>query len=176
MAGFDTKRCGCKNPDMEPQTFPFGLSRETTIQRTADGRWFHDGEPLDNEKLARAFDRWIERAEDGRFCLKNDINWAYFTLEGAPYFVRSVRIEGGDAHVRLSNDREVKLDFHTLREGPDAALYCEVGEGLTARFDKHAAVQLGELLHEDAEGPYFAQGSERIRPPRAADPLQWPPR
>jgi hypothetical protein len=176
MAAFDTNHRGCKNPDMEPQAFPFGLSRETTIRRTADGRWFHDEEPLENEKLSRAFDRWIERAEDGRFCLKNDINWAYFSLEGAPYFVRSVRISDGKASLLLSNDREVELDLASLREGPDSALYCEVGEGLTARFDKHAAVQLGELLLEDDQGPYFARGNERIRPPRAADPLHYRPR
>jgi hypothetical protein len=158
---------------MENAAFPFGLSRETTIRRTADGRWFHDEEPVENEKLARAFDRWVERAEDGRFCLKNDINWAYISLEGAPYFVRAVRVQDRGASLLLSNDREVPLDFHSLREGPDGALYCDVGEGLTARFDRHAAVQLGDLLEEDAEGPFFAVGNARIRPPRVADPLSY---
>jgi hypothetical protein len=158
---------------MEPQTFPFGLSRETTIRRTADGQWFHDGAPLENEKLSRAFDRWIERAEDGRFCLKNDINWAYFTLEGAPFFVRGVRIEHGVARLKLSNDQEAELDVRTLREGPDGALYCDVGHGLTARFDRHAAVQLGELGQEDDQGPYFLHQGARVRPPRVADPLHF---
>ncbi len=168
---------------MEPTSFPFGLSRETTIVRRADGRWFVDGEAIDNPKLARAFDRWIERAEDGRYCLKNDINWAYFTLEGAPFFVRSVqRSEGGAAdgstqhakvELTLSNDRAVELDFTTLREGPDGALYCTVLGGEPARFDSHAAVQLGDLLEEDAEGPFFPVGSERVRPPRVSDPLHF---
>jgi hypothetical protein len=87
-----------------------------------------------------------------------------------------VRVQGSEAHLWLSNDREVPLDFRTLREGPDSVLYCEVGEGLTARFDKHAAVQLGDLLEEDDQGPYFPVGSERIRPPRVANPLQYAPR
>jgi hypothetical protein len=155
---------------MEPTNFPFGLSRETTIRRSAEGKWSHDGDPIDNDKLARAFDRWIERAEDGRWCLKNDINWAYFTLEGAPYFVRSVRLEGEHASLRLSNDREVPLDFRTLREGPDGVLYCSA-LGEAARFESYAAVQLGELLEEDEQGPYFPQGGERVRPPRREDPL-----
>lgn len=171
---FVRPRQTCNISLMEP-TFPFGLSRETTIRRTADGRWFHDGEPIENEKLARAFDRWVERAEDGRFCLKNDINWAYISLEGAPYFVRAVRVEGRKAQLLLSNDREVELDVRTLREGEDGALYCEVGENLTARFDRHAAVQLGELLEEDDQGPYFRLGDERVRPPRVADPLSYRP-
>jgi len=158
--------------DMDPSQFAAGLSRETTIVRNAEGKWFQDGEPLEHEKLTRAFDRWIERAEDGRFCLKNDINWAYFTLEGAPFFVRSVRIIDGQAHLFLSSDREVVLDPHTLREGPDGALYCDVGPNLTARFDKHAAVQLEGLLDEDELGPYVRAGHDRVRPPRVADPLK----
>ena len=162
---------------------PFGLSRETTIRRTADGKWFQDGEAIDNEKLARAFDRWIELAEDGRYCLKNDINWAYFTLEGAPFFVRAVVLpgaqpdgspelaEGVAAELLLSNDKRVALELSTLREGPDGALYCDAYPGMPARFDTHAAVQLGALLEEDAQGPYFRHGNERVHPPRVEDPL-----
>jgi hypothetical protein len=160
---------------MEPTSFPFGLSRETTIKRTRDGRWFHEGDPIDNPKLAHAFDTWVERAEDGRFCLKNDINWAYFELEGAPYFVRSVKLNGSRATLLLSNDREVPLEARSLREGPDGALYCNVGEGLTAQFDRHAAMQLGELLEEDAQGPFFMLEGVQVRPPRVADPLSYRP-
>jgi uncharacterized protein len=157
---------------MDPSPIPFGLSRETTIVRNADGKWFQDGEPLEHERLTRAFDRWIERAEDGRFCLKNEINWAYVTLEGAPFFVRNVRIEHGVARLTLSSDREVALDAHTLREGPDGALYCDVGPNLCARFDKHAAMQLSELIGEDELGPYLQAGHDRVRPPRVSDPLK----
>lgn len=166
------------------EKLPFGLSRETTIVRTADGRWFHDGEPLDNPKLSRAFNRWVTRAEDGRYCLKNDINWAYFKLEGAPFFVRSAQVNDGRAELLLSNDELVTLDPRSLREGPDSALYCDVYpvsarapdgglQRMSARFDSHAAVQLGELLEEDEQGPFFHVGNERVRPPRVANPLDF---
>jgi uncharacterized protein len=156
------------------EKLPFGLSRETTIVRTADGRWFHDGDPLENPKLARAFDGWITRAEDGRFCLKNDINWAYFKLEGPPFFVRAAQVQDGKAELLLSNDQRVTLDPHTLREGPDSALYCQAYPDMAARFDSHAAVQLGELLDEDEQGPFFRVGEQRVRPPRVANPLDFP--
>jgi hypothetical protein len=155
----------------ETSAAPFGLSRETSIVRTADGRWFHDGEPMENPKLCHAFDGWITRAEDGRFCLKNEINWAYFQLEGAPYFVRSVTIVGEGAELSLSGGARVSLDFRTLREGPDGALYCTAFPGLAARLDSFAAVQLGELLHEDEDGPYFRVAGAQVRPPRVAQPL-----
>jgi hypothetical protein len=156
---------------MEPSDVAFGLSRETTIHRDAEGKWFHEGEPVENEKLARAFDSWIERAPDGRYCLKNAINWAYVTIEGAPFFVRSVRIVDDVAHLTLSNQKQVRLDPRTLREGPEGALYCDVDGGMPARFDKHAAVQLSELLGEDEQGTYVRAGKLRVRPPRVSDPL-----
>jgi hypothetical protein len=158
------------------EKLPFGLSRETQIVRTADGRWFNEGAPIENPKLARAFDRWITRADDGRYCLKNDINWAYFKLEGAPYFVRSLRRAGASATLLLSNDAEVPLVAESLREGDDGVLYCDAYPGEAARFDSHAAVQLGELFEEDAEGPFLRAGEQRVRPPRVPNPLEWRPR
>jgi hypothetical protein len=155
------------------EKLPFGLSRETEIVRTADGHWFHEGAPIDNPKLARAFDRWITRAEDGRYCLKNDINWAYFKLEGAPYFVRAVRRTGPDATLVLSNDAEVPLVAHSVREGNDGALYCDAYPDEPARFDSHAAVQLGELFEEDAQGPFLRVGEQRVHPPKVEDPLSF---
>ncbi len=161
-----------KHRDGAPEEkLPFGLSRETQIVRTADGRWFNEGDPIENSKLARAFDRWVTRAEDGRYCLKNDINWAYFKLEGAPYFVRAVRSGEGQVQLVLSNDAEVALVAESLREGPDGALYCDAYPGEAARFDSHAAVQLGELFEEDADGPYLSDKGRRVHPPKVADPL-----
>ena len=159
---------------MEPASFLGGLTRETTIRRDALGRWFHEGEPLDHPNLTRAFDRWVERAEDGRYCLKNDINWAYITLEGPPLFVRTVRIEdSGAVFVFLSDDREEPLDASTLRQAADGALYCDARGGtMAARFDRHAMQQLEGLLGEDTEGVYLALGrGQRVRPKLVHDPL-----
>jgi len=166
MSG-DTHRDGAPE-----EKLPFGLSRETQIVRSADGRWFNEGAPIENLKLARAFDRWVTRAEDGRYCLKNEINWAYFKLEGAPYFVRAVRKPGPQVMLRLSNDAEVPLVADSLREDADGVLYCDAYPDEPARFDRYAAVQLGELLEEDDEGPFLRDGERRVRPRRVANPLE----
>jgi len=49
---------------MDPNALLAGRTRETTIARDAEGRWFHDGQALEHPNLTRAFDRWVERAED----------------------------------------------------------------------------------------------------------------
>jgi uncharacterized protein len=158
---------------MDPTSFLTGRSRETTIRRDALGRWFHDEQPLDHPNLVRAFDRWLDKAEDGRFCLRNDINWAYVTLEGPPLFVRTVRLDpDGTVWLTLSDDRTEPLAADTLRQDRDGALYCDARGGtLVARFDRHAMQQLEPILKEDERGVYLALGQARVRPSVVADPL-----
>lgn len=154
-----------------------GRSRETKIRRDAQGRWWNDGVPITHPSLARAFDAWIDLADDGRFCLRNDVNWAYVTLEGPPLFARGADVrrdpEGDvDVWLRLSDGREERLDPATLREGPDGALYCDVRQGtLACRFDRPAMMTLADLLDEDARGTVIALGRASVRPHRTDSPL-----
>ena len=151
---------------MDPSALLQGRTRETAIRRDARGRWWNDGDPVDHPNLRTSFDSWIDVAEDGRYCLSNDINWAYFTLEGPPYFVRSVREEGGGLVLTLSGDREERLDPSTLRQTAAGTLYCRVREGrCVAVFDAHAASQLAAKVGEDEQGVYVDAGSTRVHPP-----------
>lgn len=158
---------------MDANSLLQGRTRETTILRDAQGRWYHDGQPLTHPNLVRSFDRWIERAEDGRYCLKNDINWAYITLQGAPYFVRAARLDGDTAELLLSNDTRVPLDGATLRQDAEGILYCDVPDGLTAQFDSAAAAQLEPLIGEDDRGVYLTLSGVRHYPATASEPIDW---
>lgn len=155
-----------------------GRTRETKIRRDARGRWFDGSDPIEHPLLTQAFDAWIDRADDGRYCLRNDINWAYVTIEGAPVFVRALELEPGPAGARvwlqLSDGRREPLDASTLREDREGALHCQVRGGtLPARFDAHAAMQLAPLVHEDIEGTYLELEGGKVRPPVVDDPLTW---
>jgi hypothetical protein len=146
---------------MDPSSFLQGMTRETSIRRDAEGNWFFDDEPLDHPNLTKAFNHWIERAEDGRYCLKNDINWAYFTLEGAPYFVERVRRDDAGAPLlELSNGSTEPLAAETLRSGD-----------MVAKFSRHAASQLEPWLSEDDKGVYLELQGKRVRPEASSDPL-----
>lgn len=161
---------------MDPAGFLQGRTRETTIYRDAQGRWFHDGQPLEHPNLVRSFERWLEQAEDGRYCLKNDINWAYITLEGPAHFVRSLRLDAdGGVTLLLSNDRQERLNLASLRQDAEGALYCDVEGGLPARFDRLAVSQLEDHIGEDARGVYLELSAERCYPPVVEDPLVSPP-
>ncbi len=159
------------------EVLPPGRSRETQIRRDARGRWWNGADEITHVLLARAFDSWIERTEDGRYCLKNDINWAYVTIEGAPIDVRACKLARvGDTITScmlvLSDGREEPLALRTLREGGDGALYCTVRNGtMPARFDTHASMQLADAMLETDDGASITIGGETFMPPRVDDPL-----
>lgn len=150
-----------------------GLTRETEIRRDGAGRWWNGVDRIDHPKVVHAFESWVDVADDGRFCLKNDINWAYVAIEGPPVFVRALELDGDTVSLRLSGGGQEPLDAHSLREGPDGALYCDVRGGrLAARFTREAAQGLANLLEEDDEGVFLRIGGEQIRPPTVDDPLE----
>lgn len=158
---------------VDPGSMLQGRTRETKIRRDAEGRWFNDDVELTHPLLRQAFDRWLMRAPDGsgRYCLSNDINWAYVAIEGPPRFVRAARVSERGVELTLSDESAAELDPDTLRQGEDGALYCDVPGELAARFDRHAAMQLEALLGEDEEGVFVRIGDRTVRPPVVADPL-----
>ncbi len=157
---------------MEPLApVPPGLSTESTIARDANGRWFDDGVPIENEAIARAFDRWLTRAPDGRWVLKNAVNWVYVRIEGAPFFVVAFDFEA--MALTLSDGTTAVLDPSTLRQDPEGRLYCQI-RGETARFERQPLMALMPVLQEDDEGLYLELQGSRVRLPVVDDALRNP--
>lgn len=157
---------------MDPAQFLEGRTRETEIRRDARGRWFNGVDRIEHPNLTRSFDGWIDRAEDGRFCLSNAINWAYVDIEGPAYFVKDVAVSPEGIELSLSGERTELLDSSSLYEGPEGALWCAVREGrCPARFDNHAVTKMSDSIGEDADGVYVLIAGKKVHPPRHADPL-----
>ncbi|MFA9412169.1 MAG: hypothetical protein ACERK0_12945 [Deltaproteobacteria bacterium] len=157
---------------MDPAQFLQGRTRETEIRRDARGRWFDGQDPIEHPNLTRSFDSWVDRAEDGRFCLSNSINWAYVEIEGPAYFVKDVELAADGVSLLLSGDLRERLEPASLRQGPEGALWCVVREGrCPARFDNHAVSKMSDSIGEDEDGVYVLIGGEKVRPPEIGDPL-----
>jgi hypothetical protein len=107
---------------MDPAQFLQGRTRETEIRRDAAGRWFNGKDRIEHPKLTVAFDGWIDRAEDGRFCLSNSINWAYVEVEGPAYFVKDAVPDDDGVRLRLSGE----VDEALVREDAEG-VYVQVG-------------------------------------------------
>jgi hypothetical protein len=154
------------HPEFFRMAAPPGASRESSIVLDREGRFWHEGERVENQALERAMKSWIARhPDDGRLILTNGYDWCYFRADDAPYLVESVRIgglqesaAGGHAGsqkvtLRLSDDTEEPLDPKALTVTPDGAVYARVkGGSFEARFSRHAQAELGPLL-ASAEPP-----------------------
>lgn len=157
-------------PGEHPEFFRFpapeGRSRESTIRLDADGRFFHEGEPVEHDKLAAAMHTWISRhPDDGRFILTNGYDWTYFTVDDAPYVVRSIDATDDDVVLHLSDGTEEAWAPETTRVADDGALYAKVKRGtevgvpgskrvpadFEAKFSRHAQLALAPYLR-DASG------------------------
>ena len=146
---------------------PPGFSRETRIRRDRYGRWFDGDQQVDNAAIAAAFDRWIDRAPDGRYCLKNAVNWAYVEIDGAPIFVRSVEVRDDGIELSLSDGRVERLDPTTIATDGEGRLFCAVRQAtMQAEFTSQAMMQLEPLMAEDEQGIFLTIAGAPIRPIR----------
>jgi uncharacterized protein len=140
-------------PGDHPEFFRFpppeGRSRESTIVLTKEGRFFHDGAPVEHPGMKKAFASWLSRhPDDGRPILNNGYDWTYLTIEGPECFVESVRDRAGRPELVLLDGRELALDAVALTCDPDGRLWLLLPEGKRAYFMAAAQLELSPWLSE----------------------------
>jgi uncharacterized protein len=165
-------------PGDHPEFFRFpapeGRSRESTLRLDANGRFWHDGAVVEHAGLSKALHSWIARhPDDGRYILTNGYDWTYFTVDDAPYFVQSVKIEPDRVMLALSDGSEEAWKPADSRIGERDALYTRVKRGapggpFEAKFTAHAQASLEPALVEGDEGhagsaPAVRLGSQVVR-------------
>jgi hypothetical protein len=143
------------HPDFFRLPPPEGRSRESTIRLDAEGRFWHEGRPVEHAGLAAGLHAWISRhPDDGRYVLNNGYDWSYFTVEDAPFRVQALRVEPERVVLLLSDVTEEAWDPEGTRVGDDGALYAAIktqadGGPYEAKFSRHAQTSLGPMLVED---------------------------
>ena len=144
-----------------PPLRPFGLVLHH------DGRWTHEGVPVSNARLRRAFDRAVrflpEEGEEGVYVVQLGRFRGQIELEEAGFFVRS--FDAASGRLALSDGSEEPLDVGSLHTSPrDGALLCRVkrdlsAAGLLARFHHAAQAELLNAVEDRGTGPGLALGS-----------------
>jgi uncharacterized protein len=119
------------------------------ITLDGEGRWWHEGDPIDNPRIVELFNRSIERTAGGTYVL----HIAPFTypieVKDTPYFVRRVELVDDGARLMLSDGSEEPLDVPSLRASVGRGFCCAVkGGAFSARFGRPAYYTLAEHVEE----------------------------
>jgi hypothetical protein len=174
-------------PGDHPEFFRFpapeGRSRESTIRLDALGRFWHDGALVEHAGMLAALRSWVSRhPDDGRYILTNGYDWTYFTVDDAPHFVQSLRIEPDRIVLVLADGTDEAWEPETTRTGPDSALYAVVKRGAKggpyeAKFTPHAQSSLEPVLVDGtASGRVAVSIGPRVRTIGAEHPVAAAPR
>ncbi|AKU91799.1 DUF1285 domain-containing protein [Vulgatibacter incomptus] len=133
---------------------------DSGIRLDAHGRFWHDDEPVRHPAIVRAWHQGLERAPDGRYLLRFGRDWAYVTIEDAPYQVTRVVPEDDHLDLRLSDESREPLDPATLARSREQVIYCRVKGDHRARFSRQAQADLIPYLREDG-GSFFVSFGDR---------------
>jgi hypothetical protein len=108
--------------------------RAIGLRLDREGTFWQEGTPVTHARLRQALLRWLDVRADGRDIIKLDAQrYAYVDVEDAHLRARSAHWRGDRCHVLWDDDQETELDYGSLRQAPDHALYATV-RGLRGRI------------------------------------------
>jgi len=116
------------------------------------GTFWQEGTAVTHARLRQALLRWLDvRPEDGRDIVKlDDKRYAYVEVEDAHLRAKAARWDGDRCVVLWDDDEETELDYGSLRQAPDHALYARVRGRLRGRIAGPAYHAIAERIREDA--------------------------
>jgi hypothetical protein len=134
----------------------FYAIENSEIRFGRDGRWYADGQVVDNQRIADLFSRHVCRRPDGGYALRIADEQAPIVVDDTPYVVTGVARDGdGGLRLELNDGSREALDPHTLRSGPADVLYCRVKAGSEpARFLRAAYYQMAPYVGVDDAGRF----------------------
>lgn len=117
------------------------------------GTFWQGGAPVTHARLRQALLRWLDVRDDGRDIVRLDERrYAYVEIEDAHLRARSARWDGDRCIVLWDDDQEAELDYASLRQAPDHALYARARGRLRGRIAGPAYHAIAERIVEDGAG------------------------
>jgi hypothetical protein len=117
------------------------------------GTFWHEGTAVSHPRLRQALLRWLDVRDDGRNIVKLDAKrYAYVDIEDAHLRAKSARWTGDRCTVLWDDDQEEELDYGSLRQADDHALYAKVRGTLEGRIGGPAYHQVAEHIVETEVG------------------------
>jgi len=118
------------------------LRESSGLRLDREGRFFHQGAPVEHARTVAVLHEGLHRADDGRWATRIGRDWAYVDVEDAARFVRRIEPRGAALRGQLATGEWVEIDPASLASGADDALYVRLPDGERARLTRPAQVSL----------------------------------
>jgi hypothetical protein len=117
------------------------------------GTFWHQGAPVTHARLRTALLRWLDVRDDGRDIVRlDDKRYAYVDIEDAHLRARSARWRDARCFITWDDEDERELDYGSLRQAADHALYALARGRLRGRVAGPAYHAVAERIVEDGDG------------------------
>jgi hypothetical protein len=127
--------------------------RAIGLRLDRNGTFWHEGAPVTHQRLRQALLRWLDVLPDGRDIVRlDDKRYAYVEVEDAHLRAKSAHWDGDRCVVLWDDDREEQVDYGSLRQAPDHALYTTALGRLRGRIAGPAYHAIAERIVEDGRG------------------------
>ncbi len=129
------------------------LSGDIAIRITADGTWYHDGDPIRRESLRNLFASILRREQDGEYYLVTPVEKWRIDVELHPLIVVDVEQDGDRLELTLNTGKRLAVSQEHplfLESRLDNVAAVELWHGLCAVFSRSAWDRLVEMA--DADG------------------------
>jgi hypothetical protein len=127
--------------------------RAIGLRLDREGTFWQEGASVTHARLRQALLRWLDVRDDGRDIIKlDDKRYAYVEVEDAHLRARSARWDGDRCFVLWDDDQDAELDYASLRQAPDHALYVTARGRLRGRIAGPAYHAIAERIVETPAG------------------------
>ncbi|MFT3696116.1 MAG: hypothetical protein QM831_23460 [Kofleriaceae bacterium] len=126
--------------------------RSIGLRLDREGTFWQEGASVTHQRLRQALLRWLDVRDDGRDIIKlDDTRYAYVDVEDAHLRAKSARWDGDRCFITWDDDQEKELEYGTLTQAPDNALYVRINR-LKGRIASPAYQTIAERIVEGASG------------------------
>ncbi len=143
----------------------FYAIHNSSIRFGRDGRWYADGQPITNPRIADLFSRHVQRTDDGGYRLRIADEQAAIEVEDTPYVVIAAGDDDAGTWIELNDRSRERLESDSLTVGADDVLYCRVKDGREpARFLRPAYYQIAHRIEAAANGGFVLRSPDGVHP------------
>jgi hypothetical protein len=127
--------------------------RAIGLRLDRSGTFWHEGAAVTHARLRQALLRWLDVSGDGRDIVRlDDKRYAYVDIDDAHLRALGARWDGDRCWVHWDDDTEAELDYGSLHQAADHALYARVRDRLRGRIAGPADHAIAERIAEAPGG------------------------